>query len=106
MCFEPLHSRCLNAGLLAAAVWVMPVHAQGWMPDKPVRFIVGYVPGGAADVVSRFMAERLSSVLGQQFVVDNRPGATGTIALDMLAKSAPDGYTLGNVSDTATILPF
>ncbi len=106
MRFEHLHPRYLNAVLLAAAACVMPTHAQGWKPDKPVRLIVAYVPGGAADVVSRFMAERLSSVFGQQFVVDNRPGATGTIALDMLAKSAPDGYTLANVGDSATILPF
>jgi tripartite-type tricarboxylate transporter receptor subunit TctC len=81
-------------------------HAQEWKPDKPVRLIVAYVPGGAADLISRTMAERLSVALGQQVIADNRPGAGGTIAYDMLAKAAPDGYTLATVGDTATIMPF
>jgi tripartite-type tricarboxylate transporter receptor subunit TctC len=96
----------LSALLLPVALCVPPAHGQNWQPAKPVRLIVGYVPGGAADVVSRLMAERLSAVFGQQVVADNRPGATGTIAYEMLAKSAPDGYTLATVGDTATILPF
>jgi tripartite-type tricarboxylate transporter receptor subunit TctC len=96
----------MHAALLAVALCVLPAYAQSWRPEKPVRLIVGYVPGGAADVVSRLMAERLSAVLGQQVVADNRPGATGTIAYELLAKSASDGYTLATVGDTATILPF
>jgi tripartite-type tricarboxylate transporter receptor subunit TctC len=84
----------------------MPAHAQSWQPDKPIRLIVGNVPGGASDVVSRLVAERLAAALGQQVVVDNRPGASATIAYDMLAKSAPDGYTLATIGDSATILPF
>jgi tripartite-type tricarboxylate transporter receptor subunit TctC len=91
---------------LAVLACAMPAHAQKWQPDKPIRLIVPYVPGGAADVVSRLMAERLSVALGQQVIADNRPGATGTIALDTLAKAAPDGYTIANVGDSATILPF
>jgi tripartite-type tricarboxylate transporter receptor subunit TctC len=92
--------------LLVAANCVMSAQAQNWQPDKPVRLIVGNVPGGASDVVSRLVAERLSAAFGQQVVVDNRPGASATIAYDMLAKSAPDGYTLATVGDSATILPF
>lgn len=86
--------------------WATHAHAQSWQPDRPIRLIVPYVPGGASDLVSRLIAERLSVAFGQQVVADNRPGATGTIALDTLAKSAPDGYTLATVGDTATILPF
>jgi len=104
--FANLHSRCFNAFLLAVAACALPAHAQSWQPDKPVRLIVPFVPGGAADLVSRVVAERLAVALGQQVVADNRPGASGTIALDMLAKSAPDGYTLAEASDAATVLPF
>lgn len=106
MRFANLHSRCFNAFLLAVAACALPAHAQSWQPDKPVRLIVPFVPGGAADLVSRVVAERLAVALGQQVVADNRPGASGTIALDMLAKSAPDGYTLAEASDAATVLPF
>jgi tripartite-type tricarboxylate transporter receptor subunit TctC len=93
----------LVCGLVCATA--LPLAAQGW-PNKPVRLIVPYVPGGASDLISRTMAERLGASLGQQFVVDNRPGATGTIALDTVAKSVPDGYTLATAGDTITILPY
>ncbi|HKU47982.1 MAG TPA: tripartite tricarboxylate transporter substrate binding protein [Burkholderiales bacterium] len=63
-------------------------------PSKPVRFLAGYPPGGGVDNVARALGERLSQRLGQQFVVENRPGAGGAIANDAAAKSAPDGYTL------------
>jgi tripartite-type tricarboxylate transporter receptor subunit TctC len=99
-----LQSRCLP--LLAFALGATQAHAQTRQPDKPIRWIVGTPPGGAADVVSRLIAERLSAARGQQVVVDNRTGAAATIAYDMLAKSAPDGYTIGTVGDSATILPF
>ena len=101
-----LQRRYLTAGLIAVAVSGVPAHAQEWRPDKPIRLIVPYVPGGAADLVSRLVAERLAVAFGQQVIPDNRPGATGTIALDTLAKAAPDGYTIANVGDSATILPF
>ena len=67
--------------------------AQAW-PDKPVRLIVPYPPGGATDVIDRVMAQRLSSALGQQVVVDNRGGAAGSLGAGAVAKAAPDGYTL------------
>jgi tripartite-type tricarboxylate transporter receptor subunit TctC len=63
-------------------------------PNKPIRLIVGYAPGGAVDIVSRIIAEPLGQRLGQRFVVDNRPGGGTIIALTALAKSDPDGYTM------------
>jgi tripartite-type tricarboxylate transporter receptor subunit TctC len=92
----------LIAGNLAA--YGVVADAQTW-PTKPVRLVVPYVPGGATDLVSRTVAERLSAVLGQQVVVDNRPGATGTIAFDSVAKSSPDGYTVVTAADSLTLLP-
>lgn len=64
-------------------------------PTKPVRIIVPYAPGGSTDVVFRILAPRLSEILGQQVVIDNRPGAASTIGLEIVAKSPPDGYTVG-----------
>jgi len=68
-------------------------HAQSY-PNKTIRLIHGFATGSAIDVFSRPLAQKLSEALGQQVVVDSRPGATGTIANDLVAKSAPDGYTL------------
>lgn len=64
-------------------------------PVKPIRIIVPYAPGGSTDVLFRIFAPRLSEVLGQQAIIDNRPGAASTIGLDLVAKSPPDGYTVG-----------
>src|SRR5262245_22991135 len=69
-----------------------PANAQ--YPDRPVRLIVGFPPGGAADILSRMAAQPLSERLGQQVVVDNRGGAGGLIATEMAARAHPDGYTL------------
>src|SRR5436309_9980223 len=69
------------------------VFAQGY-PNKPIRLVVGFTPGGVSDVLSRAISARLSQNLGKQVVVDNRPGAGTTIASEYIAKSAPDGYTL------------
>jgi tripartite-type tricarboxylate transporter receptor subunit TctC len=67
--------------------------AQGY-PNKPVRMVVGFPPGGGTDVVARVISQKLSEWYGQSVVVENRPGATGTIGADAIAKSAPDGYNL------------
>jgi tripartite-type tricarboxylate transporter receptor subunit TctC len=74
-----------------------PTYAQtaSSYPVKPIRIIVPYAPGGSTDVLFRIFAPRLSEVLGQQAVIDNRPGAASTIGLDLVAKSHPDGYTIG-----------
>jgi tripartite-type tricarboxylate transporter receptor subunit TctC len=68
-------------------------HAQGW-PNRPVRFVVPFPAGGSTDVVGRIVAEHLRQALGQSFVIDNRAGAGGTVGSDMVAKAAPDGYTM------------
>jgi tripartite-type tricarboxylate transporter receptor subunit TctC len=78
--------------------------AQGF-PERPVRMIVPYSAGGATDIVMRIVAQRLPEFLGQQVVVDNRPGAGGLIGTDTVAKSSPDGYTLLATSTPHVILP-
>lgn len=81
---------------LAPAAASAQANATGaaW-PNKPVRVIVPFPPGGSVDVTTRQLAQKLGEALGQQFVVENRPGAGGNIGMEALAKSAPDGYTLG-----------
>lgn len=69
------------------------VEAQAW-PAKPIRFIVGFPPGGTNDILARLMAPRLSEALGQQVVVDNRGGANTAIASDLFVRTPPDGYTI------------
>ncbi len=72
-----------------------PAHAQtASYPLKPIRMVVGFPPGGGTDIVARIIAPKLSENLGQPILIDNRPGATGTVAAGMVAKSPPDGYTL------------
>lgn len=86
----------LLAGLCIVAV------AQTY-PSRPVRMLVGYVAGGGADGLARILAAKLSENFGQQVLVENRPGAAGTLAADALAKAAPDGYTL-YFADTAILI--
>ena len=82
---------------------VVPTIAWGQYPNKPIRMIVPFAPGGASDFVGRILQPRLTELLGQQIVVDNRAGASGNIGMDAAAKSTPDGYTiyLGNVGTVA-----
>jgi len=80
--------------IAAAALAFSTVAAGQGYPNKVVRIVVPYPPGGTVDSVARVIAARLSENLGQQFIVDNRPGANGTIGSNLVAKSTPDGYTL------------
>jgi tripartite-type tricarboxylate transporter receptor subunit TctC len=88
-----------TAALLCLA-W--PAVAQDY-PNKPVKIIVPFAPGGSADVFGRFVAQRLQEAMGQNFIIDNRPGAGSVIGTDAVAKSAPDGYTLLLMSNTHTV---
>ena len=93
--------------VLAACVtlpFATPAHAQAW-PAKPIRLIVPFPPGGPTDLVGREAANILRAALNQTVVVDNRPGGNGTVGLDVLAKSAPDGYTIGLTAITLAIAP-
>jgi len=91
-------------GILAAALAALPLPAAAQSadtyPSRPVKILVPYAPGGATDIIARIVAARLTDSLGQSFVVENRPGATGNLALEAVAKAPADGYTLfvGNVS--------
>ena len=80
------------------------VQAQAY-PTKSVRILVGYGPGGSTDTTARLVAQHLSDQLGKPFLVENRPGATGTIAVDMAAKAPPDGYTIIIIAAADAIVP-
>ena len=84
--------------------------SAGWSsaqqyPNRPIRLVVASSPGGASDILARMLAQKLSEELGQQVVVDNRGGASGVIGTDIVAKSAPDGYTLLIIQPSLTINP-
>jgi tripartite-type tricarboxylate transporter receptor subunit TctC len=92
----------LAAAAAAAAVLPSTVRAQGY-PSRPVRVMVGFPPGGGVDVVARIIAQSLSTKFGQQFAVENRPGAGSNIATETVANDSPDGYTLLLISVSAAI---
>ena len=83
------------ATLMAAAVWASPMsaNAQGVYPNRPIKFVVPYAPGGLPDTVARIFAQRLGDKLGQPVIVDNRPGANGVVAAQAIATAPKDGYT-------------
>ena len=83
----------LVAGAAALPAVSQTARAQGY-PMRPVRLIVGFASGGAVDIPARMMGQWLSERLGQQFIIENRPGAGGNLATEVVAKASPDGYTL------------
>jgi len=90
----------LLAGFCAAGI----AQSQQY-PAKPVRVIVPFAPGGGSDFIGRFIAQKLSEKLGQQFIVDNRPGAGGNLGAEMAVKAPPDGYTLLLIAGSYTVNP-
>ena len=101
-----LRRRIVGATLAAVAVALVAPHAvaQAAWPDKPIKLLVGFPAGGASDVMARLVAEKLGQALGQPVVVDNRPGAAGTLAASLVAKSPADSYTMLLASPTAITL--
>ena len=92
----------ISVGLLVA---VCSAQAQGEFPAKPVRVVIPIAAGGGTDIVGRMVAQKLAEALGQQFIIDNRPGAGGIIGSDAVAKAPPDGYTLLLTPTSHTINP-
>ncbi|KQW36231.1 tripartite tricarboxylate transporter substrate binding protein [Rhizobacter sp. Root404] len=100
--------RSTLAGLLAATVltvWTLPAMAQESWPNKSVRLVVPFAPGGSTDVIARMMAQKLNEIWGQTVIVDNRAGAGGNLGADIVAKSPADGYTLLFGTGSITINP-
>src|SRR5512143_1018837 len=91
----------LLLAMAALAALSAPAAAQSW-PNKPVKIVVPFGPGGPADVYARILGQELSEVLKQQFIIDNKPGAGAVIGTDIVAKSPADGYTLLMMSNTHT----
>ena len=95
--------RILAACVLGLATLVFPAMAQDKYPSKPIRLIVPFAVGGGTDIPARLLSARMAEFLGQQIIVDNRPGAGGNLGTDLAAKAPPDGYTilLGSISSFA-----
>src|SRR5271169_378749 len=92
---EPLRRQFLQLGAAAAALPTMPRFAMTQTyPMRPVRLIVGFAAGGPTDIVARLMGQWLTERLGQQFIVENRPGAGSNIGTEAVVNARPDGYTL------------
>ncbi len=99
------------AGTLALAVWVDAAHAQRnddaarGFPARPIRVVIGFTPGGQPDIVTRLIAPKLGELLGQPLVVDNRPGAGGTVGTKIVVDAQPDGYTILTASSSHAVAP-
>ena len=101
-----MHGKALFSTIAVVLTGCLPIFASAQTyPAKPVRVLVGFAPGGGIDIVTRLYAQRLAESMGQSFFVENRPGAGGTIATDLLAKAPADGHTLIGLSVTHSINP-
>src|SRR5829696_5069884 len=92
-----VHMRALIACCVSLLLVVLPVHpaqAQSAYPNRPITIVVGFSAGGSTDIVARLIGEELRKSLGQSVVVENKPGAGGSIGAELVAKAKPDGYTL------------
>ena len=101
--------RTLRAALAALCFilfWLAPDLAQAQYPDRPIRIVVGFTPGGGNDIIARVFGQKLSESLGQPVIIENKPGAGAMLATEYVARSAPDGYTLlVGASGAMTISP-
>ncbi len=80
--------------LVLAAVCVVPSAVAQTFPRKPIKLIVPFPPGGTPDMLARILGQQVSQIVKQQVIIDNRPGAAGNVAMELVARAAPDGYTL------------
>ncbi len=103
----PMNLKTIRAASLAVLVLVLgnPALAQEW-PNRPVRIVVPYTPGTGQDTIARTLAPRLAEKFGQPFVIENRPGASGNIGMEAVAKAPPDGYTLLMTASTVVLNPL
>jgi tripartite-type tricarboxylate transporter receptor subunit TctC len=99
-----MKSKCILTTLVLASLLPVTASAQGY-PTKPVRVVVPLVPGGNLDIVARAVSQRLAEGLGQQFVVENRPGASSLVGTQFVSKSPADGYILLAIANTFTAVP-
>ncbi|MDB5378814.1 MAG: tripartite tricarboxylate transporter substrate binding protein [Rubritepida sp.] len=92
---RPSRRAVLSATLASPVLGTLPARAQGtWSPSRPIRLVVGFTPAGTTDIAARLLVEPLSQRLGQQVVIENRPGAGGNVGADVVAKADPDGLTI------------
>jgi tripartite-type tricarboxylate transporter receptor subunit TctC len=91
---KPIKALAVAACLMAAAAFVRPASAQDW-PQQPIHIIVSFGAGGGADIIGRILADAMQDRLGKPVIVENKPGAGGLLGNELVAKAAPDGYTLG-----------
>src|SRR5688572_29456606 len=97
-------ARALLLAILLALAAAPAAAADAW-PQKPIRFIVPFVPGGATDLLARYLGEKLTEALGATVIIDNRGGAGGTLGAGLAARAAPDGYTFMFTSPSHTFAP-
>src|SRR4051794_10003460 len=103
MPLKPFVRRVSLLHVLAFAAWPLGAFAQGAYPAKPIRWIVPFPPGGSTTIIARLMSQKLTERWGQQVVVDNRGGGNTIIGSEALVHSAPDGYTILQVTSTHSI---